>query len=235
MRNQSMDFLIRNPLFASHRKSFAPQGSAKGLSGGGVDRGGSATGEVHAAPKKLSSASSIDLNSSFRRQLSGEKLAEPFQQVETVGSGAAVDNTAMATSPSNEPKSYWIPMLFVKLIWDENSVLNECAVSTPAKQLTADMKLRAVLLACWRYNGRSIAFVIFYVVTTFCMLPLVIYLYFFKFDGFVDAGNTYIACLVNASLTSIEQTQDAVDAFSQAECGGGADEQTFLDLVSFSF
>ena len=70
-----------------------------------------------------------------------------------------------------------------------------------------------------RYNGRSIVFIV-----TFCLSTLYIGIMLFilnkvQYRKYVDGTEDYAQCLVQASLRSPEQTQEACDAYAQQQCG----------------
>jgi hypothetical protein len=78
---------------------------------------------------------------------------------------------------------------------------------------------RMFMHATWKYNGLSIVFV-----STFCLSTLVIgpFLFFLDYVWWfpaVHAGEDFTECLVKASLSCPEQTQEAVDSFAREMCG----------------
>jgi hypothetical protein len=81
------------------------------------------------------------------------------------------------------------------------------------------MKTTQLLKSIWKYNGPSMIFVIVFCLTTVCVLPIVMNMYLFKFDGYLNSGTDFEECLVEAAFLCPEQTQDGVNACAQEKCG----------------
>ena len=84
----------------------------------------------------------------------------------------------------------------------------------------------------WKYNGRMILFLLFYCLVAIYILPTLIYMYYTKYDYYVDGTKDYVQCLVYASLFSDVQTQQAVDAIALALCGSHPATRPPFILVS---
>jgi len=79
----------------------------------------------------------------------------------------------------------------------------------------------------WKYNGLCIVFVMFFCLSSVCVAPLLYHLYQTTWQRSIDSAEVFAACLVQASLATlnpnnpdnIPQTQDAVDAYAAGICG----------------
>ena len=70
-----------------------------------------------------------------------------------------------------------------------------------------------------KYNGRTMLFLIMFCLTTLFVAPILIYLQYIKYDIYMDSGDDFVECLVQASIQCEDQTQSGVDACGKDACG----------------
>jgi hypothetical protein len=75
------------------------------------------------------------------------------------------------------------------------------------------------MTSIWKYNSRSIIFVVAFCFSTLCVGPILMDIYYFRFQDYEDSATEFVQCLVAASLACPTQTQEAVDTCALDACG----------------
>jgi hypothetical protein len=86
------------------------------------------------------------------------------------------------------------------------------------KNLMLTKNRRFYIRALWVYHRRSIFFVLIFSVMSISLLYYIYQLFYIQFDEYVDAGNSFAACLVTASLNCAVQTEEGVASCAQESC-----------------
>lgn len=81
----------------------------------------------------------------------------------------------------------------------------------------------SVLSNVWKYNGRSIVFVIVFCLITLGVAPFTLDLYYFRYQEFIDSSDNFATCLIHSAIQTqslyANASQELVDNLAHEACG----------------
>lgn len=79
--------------------------------------------------------------------------------------------------------------------------------------------VKSFFIETWKYNGPSILFIVVFCFTSMLILPLLIDLYYLRFDAFKHSTEEYVECLVGVSVMNPYTNQTTLDDIARSVCG----------------